>query len=135
MRGGKIPMADANASPSPKKGKTRVTSIEIATTATPDQVWKALTDPVELSRWFPLTAKVKPGVGGEIFLSWGPDCEGKAPITVWEPGRKFAWKEGAEGDPRGVTVEWTIEAREGKTCVRMVQSGFDAQSAEDEEYY
>lgn len=37
--------------------------------ATPERVWKALTDAADLVRWFPLEAKVEPGEGGGIYMS------------------------------------------------------------------
>jgi uncharacterized protein YndB with AHSA1/START domain len=91
---------------------------EIEIAASVDEVWKALTDSKELVKWFPLEARVTPGVGGKAFLSWGPDCEGEAEIVAWEPGKKFAWKENM------ALVEWTLEARGGKTILRLVQIGF-----------
>lgn len=39
--------------------------------AEPDEVWQALTDARELTRWFPVEARVEPGLGGSIWLSWG----------------------------------------------------------------
>jgi len=51
------------------KHKGRVISKQIEIGAPPEAVWKALTDPEELKRWFTLDAPVKPGPGGEIFLS------------------------------------------------------------------
>jgi uncharacterized protein YndB with AHSA1/START domain len=83
-------------------------------------VWKALTESKELVRWFPLDARVTPGVGGKIFLSWGPNCEGEAEIVAWEPGKKLASKDNF------ALMEWTLEARGGKTLLRLVQSGFSA---------
>jgi hypothetical protein len=61
---------------------------------------------------------VTPGVGGKIFLSWGSAWEGEGEITTWEPGKKLAWKE-----PMALE-EWTIEARGGRTILKLVQSGF-----------
>ena len=57
-----------------------------------ENVWRALAEPTELTRWFPLEARVTPGPAGKIFVSWGPDCEGEAEIVTWEPEEKFAWK-------------------------------------------
>ena len=109
--------------------RTIVKEIEIA--APVNAVWKALTDSQELARWFPLDARVKPGLGGSVFLSWGPDCEGEARITAWEPGHRLATE-----DPSGaVTVEWTIEARGGKTLVRVVNSGFTTGTAAEDEMF
>ena len=46
------------------------TTLEIA--APVESVWKAISDPRELERWFPLHARVTPGEGGEVFMSWDP---------------------------------------------------------------
>jgi uncharacterized protein YndB with AHSA1/START domain len=118
-----------------KQQATRTIRKEIEIDAPVEAVWKALTNGEELARWFPLEARVKPGVGGTIFLSWGPDCEGEGPISAWEEGRRYAWTEGAVGDPTAPVVEWTIEARGGKTLVRIVNSGFTTGSdAENEKF-
>ena len=112
------------------KSKTQrriVKEIEIA--ASVDDVWKALTDDHELSQWFSLEARVTGGVGGKIFLSWGPDCEGEAEIVAWEPGKKFAWQE-----PMAL-IEWTLESRGGKTLLRLVQSGFAGEADWENEYF
>ncbi len=109
---------------------------EIEVAASPAAVWKALTDAEELSRWFPLSARVKPGPGGSIFASWGPDCEGEAPIVAWEP-QKLLRTEQAGGVPgaEGVTVEWKLEQRGGITVVRLVQSGFSTGGEWADEYF
>jgi uncharacterized protein YndB with AHSA1/START domain len=104
--------------PAEESKKERRLEKEIEIAAPVDEVWKALTDANELTRWFPLEARVTPGLGGKIFVSWGPGCEGEAEILAWEPGKKFAWK-----DPMGL-VEWTLESRGGKTIVHLLQSGF-----------
>jgi hypothetical protein len=55
--------------------------------------------------------------------------EGEAEIIAWEPGKRIAWKESI------ATVEFTIEARGGKTLVRMVQSGFFSGEAWESEWF
>lgn len=99
---------------------------ELEISATPAAVWKAMTDASELQRWFPISARVQPGVGGHVFLSWGPACEGEAPITIWEPQRRLGWKELHDGGAIEVMVQWELEPRHGgeATLVRVVQSGF-----------
>jgi len=91
---------------------------EIEIAAPIGEVWSALTDARKLANWFPLEARITPGKNGKIFVSWGPDCEGEAEIVTWDPGKKIAWQE------RTALVEFTLEARSGKTIVRLVQSGF-----------
>jgi uncharacterized protein YndB with AHSA1/START domain len=111
-----------------KKEEVRVER-EIELAAPIDEVWKALTDPQELARWFPLEARVTPGVGGKIFLSWGPGCEGESEIVTWEPSRRLAGK-----NPFSF-VEWTLESRGGKTVLRLVQSSFLSGADWEQEWY
>lgn len=106
---------------------------EIFINAPVDAVWRALTDAEELTRWFPVEARVTPGVGGSISLSWGGDADNSAPITVWEPGQRFQWTE-ARG-PIKLVVDFHLEARGGGTVVRLVQSGFGSGADWDGEYH
>ena len=99
----------------------------------PDVVWHALTDAEELTRWFPVGARVKPGLGGSIWLSWGAGSEGEAPITGWETGRHLQWTEG-----RGavkIAVDFHLEGKGGATVVRLVQSGFGDGADWDDEFH
>jgi len=99
---------------------------EVTVRAPVDRVWHALTDPEELMRWFPPVARVEPGVGGSITLSWGAGMEGTAPIHVWDPHERFGWTEEHPGEPPvRIAVEFEIAAAGGgATTVRLVQSGF-----------
>ncbi|WP_321478129.1 SRPBCC domain-containing protein [uncultured Paludibaculum sp.] len=106
-------------------------SVEID--ATPEQVWKAISEGDQITRWFAPIATVEPGEGGKVTISWGPGMEGSAPITVWEPGHRLAWTEDhGEKGPR--VVEFTVESGAGKTTLRLVHSGFGADASFDSEY-
>ncbi len=107
--------------------------IEIEIEAPADQVWKAITDGEGITRWFAPEARVEPGVGGSVFLSWGAGMEGTAPITIWEPERRFGWTEQAGTDHQKV-VEIVIEGSGGRTKLRLVNSGFGADASFDAEY-
>ena len=114
--------------------ETRRLEFAIAIQTTPEEVWRALTEGDEITRWFAPEARVTPGLGGTIFLSWGPGMEGEAPITEWKPGRRFAWTERAGTDSPRV-IEFTIEAVDGSaTILRLVQSGFGLDASFDGEY-
>jgi len=122
----------------PRTQRTIRKEIEIA--APIEAVWKALTEAAELARWFPLEARVEPGAGGTIYLSWGPPWEGTAQIDVWEPNQRFRWVEPsqfAKQHPAFATmaVEWVLEARGGKTLLRLVNSGFLDEGADWENEY
>lgn len=103
-----------------------------------DAVWKALTDARELTRWFPLNARVRPGEGGSIWISWGQPFEGESAITIWEPNShlKTGWPFTAtgEGDKRTLVVDYHLESVGGKTILRLVHSGFGVGGAWDAEY-
>lgn len=102
---------------------------EVTINADADTVWRALTEGEELKRWFPLDARVRPGAGGAIWLSWGEGMDWEAPIEVWEPKRHLRTVDPA---PSTVAIDYYIEARGGETVLRIVQSGFGADAWEDE---
>lgn len=115
-------------------GRNFETSIEID--APPEIVWKALTDAAELARWFPLEARVKPGVGGSVWISWGAECQGEAPITAWDPPHHFQWTETmpSPADPSKsvpILIDYKLEGRGGKTILRFVHSGMGNEDAWD----
>jgi uncharacterized protein YndB with AHSA1/START domain len=121
----------SDAKPAPEK-RTVVKEIQVA--APVEAVWKALTDGTELARWFPLEATVEPGVGGKVRLSWGPEFEATSPLTIWEPNKRMGWESATpSGNP--LSMEFSVQARGGKTLVRVTQSGFSSGSEWDEEFF
>lgn len=106
--------------------------MEVEIDAPVDLVWKAVSEGEGIARWFVPEAEVKPGLGGSISLRWGPGMEGTAPITVWEPGKRIAWREDHGGRPK--VVELIVEGSGGKTKLRLVHSGFGADASFDSEY-
>jgi uncharacterized protein YndB with AHSA1/START domain len=114
------------------KARAIETTLEID--APVSAVWKAITDAKELERWFPLVARVTPGVGGEIFMSWGPPWEGGSHIEVWEEERRLTTRGFMEHGDASM-IEYTLEAKGGKTILRLVHSGFAPSSDWDEELF
>ncbi|MBM3736748.1 MAG: SRPBCC domain-containing protein [Acidobacteria bacterium] len=112
---------------------SRKHDIELEVAAPRELVWQAITEGAGITRWFAPEAQVEPGEGGSVFLSWGPGMEGKAPITIWDPGRRFGWTE-HQGSERPRTVELTLAGEGGSTTLRLVHSGFGADASFDAEY-
>lgn len=110
---------------------TRKQVHEIEIDATPEQVWEQLSEAEKITRWFAPQASVTPGVGGSITIGWGPGMEGTAPIHLWEPGHQIGWTEPGE---RPKLVEMTIEAKDGKTTLKLVQSGFGEGAKFEDEF-
>lgn len=103
-------------------------SLDIAAPA--EDVWKALTEARELTRWFPPEAKVESGLNGSVYLAWGKMFEWKCAITAWEPNKHVRWSEQLHpgGDKTRAAVpiamDFHIEGKGGRTVVRLVHSGF-----------
>lgn len=118
---------------------TRAVDLTIEIDASPDDVWKAITDADELIRWFPPIASVEPGEGGHVMVSWGGGSEWKSSIVTWEPGRHLRLEdelpEGAEEGAVGVALDYFLEGEGGTTVVRLVNSGFSAADDWDDFYH
>ena len=109
---------------------TRKQEHEVVVDASIEAVWKAITDAEELTRWFVEAAKVEPGVGGTYWVSWGGAEEGESRIEAWEPNQKlrvalkpFDMGTAKHDAPTAIIEEYTLERRDGKTVLRLVQSG------------
>ncbi len=108
--------------------RTKNVDLTVEIDADADTVWQAISDGEEIRRWFPLNADVEGRVGGKYKIDWGPACAGQGTITEWEEGARLRYEEEWPGADMEVpvTVEYTIESRDGKTIVRMVNAGFSA---------
>lgn len=116
----------------PDSPGTRSAGGEIIIDVGMDRVWRALTDARELERWFPLDARVEPGEGGTIWMSWRNEYAGEMRILVWDPPHhlRTAWAF-HEGDAPGQVTDYRLEARGGSTLLRVVTSGFPLDAAWD----
>jgi uncharacterized protein YndB with AHSA1/START domain len=113
--------------------------------APPEQIWKALTDAAELTRWFATTAAIDLRPGGTYEISWDGLWRWQLTITDLEPGRRLRMVERqarpfdahgapAEGTPVELVLEYIVEARAGGgTTLRLVHSGFGRGGAWDDE--
>lgn len=143
-----------DAADAPFPGRKFETEIEI--NAPVASVWKALTEAEELARWFPQQARVTPGVGGKILLSWPGMTDWHFNIAAWQPNEHLRavydlqtdvlvktdentetaikLAEAGKGKPLQLAVDYFLEGRGGKTVLRLVHSGFGTGSPWDEEY-
>ena len=120
------------------KQQPRSIETEVEIDAPIEAVWRALTAGEELSNWFPLEAKVKPGVGGSVWVSWGPGIAFESPIAVWEENKHLKLiyfeatppEQAEEAKAKGMfmpfqlSVDYHLESRGGKTVLRLIHSGF-----------
>jgi uncharacterized protein YndB with AHSA1/START domain len=112
--------------------ETRSAQGQVEINASPERVWRALTDAGELERWFPLDARVEPGPGGTIWMSWRNEFAGAMKILVWDPPRHLqtSWSFHEADQPAQIT-DYVLETRQGKTVLRAVTSGFPLDASWD----
>lgn len=106
--------------------------------ASPERVWRSLTDPRELARWFPDETDLEPRPGATGSFDW--EEHGKYAVRVEEvdPPRRLVWTwardpDVALGDTPRTRVEWSLEPRDdGGTTLHLVESGFTAPKYRDQ---
>jgi uncharacterized protein YndB with AHSA1/START domain len=109
-----------------KPGWTHEAKIELPAPA--ERVWRALTDPAELKRWFAEGVEVEPKQGGK-FRFWGKHTYGAPPrerahqrITRFDAGREiaFEWEiEGIESEVILVVEPLADDSGAGKTRLSL----------------
>lgn len=96
---------------------------EIQVTATPEQVWDAITSGSGIDSWFMGRNEVEPREGGTA-RTVHPGFTLESTVTAWEPPRRFA--ERSEPDQEGAyhSFEYLVDARApGDTSVRWIHTG------------
>ena len=91
-----------------------------------DDVWRALTTADGLRSWLVIDAKVRDGVGGEVYVDWGLGQAGSERIEIWEPGQRLRLSWGPEVEPEDgaapAAQEWFLRHEDGVTHLRLVMS-------------
>lgn len=110
----------------------RSVEVEVDVPGTPEQVWAAIATGPGMSAWFvPSTSEER--VGGKAINNFGPGMESVAVIREWNPPHKLIAD--TEEGPGTVATEWTVEARDGSTCiVRVVHRWFAQTDDWDNEF-
>ena len=110
------------------KDKTRPPQThEIEIDAPPEAVWRAISTGEGLTRWYAEEARVEPRTGGENWISWGEGQEVGNENLAWEPGKRVTVGHSKPAnDWQTIVVDFEIEARGGRTLLKLLQSGLPA---------
>jgi uncharacterized protein YndB with AHSA1/START domain len=76
------------------------------------EVWRSLTEPARVERWWGYAPEIEPRLGGKVVFGGG------GRISAWEPDRVFAYTE------EGMTTTWELAESDGATRLTFTQSGF-----------
>jgi uncharacterized protein YndB with AHSA1/START domain len=101
---------------------------ELTLQAPIERVWRAITDPAEVSKWFGVEAEIDLTPGGDVAFGWSQG-RFRARVEAVEPPRRFAYRWCLDSDTpvdEGPTtlVEFTLRPEGEGTRLRLVESGF-----------
>lgn len=122
-----------------EKKNTRDIELSVELDATPEEVFRAITEGPEVAKWLAPEARLtppEPGKKGSIWISWGEGMAADHELDVYEAPKRLRHPSGKNGETKApLYADWSIEAREGgKTTLRLVHSGFSTSADWDEEY-
>lgn len=114
---------------------------EIVIEAPPEVVWRVVTQPAYIERWFSDSAEFDLSPGAQGLLTWG-DKATKSPTTVRltiesvDELRYFAFRwdyleNEQAGEGNSLLVEFSLSAEGPNTRLRLVESGFTALTRPD----
>ena len=108
-----------------KPARTLELSVDID--APLEEAWKALTTGPGLANWFaPIGEVSAPGAGADVKMAWSEEMAITSKVDAWEPNKRVRWFDDSAwmGPGTALATEWLLSTENGKTRVRMVQSGF-----------
>jgi uncharacterized protein YndB with AHSA1/START domain len=120
---------------------------EILIGASPEVLWRVITEPEQISRWFSDEAEVDARIGADGTLIWRPGGRGGnqevemiAPIQVVdaEPYRRFSFRWGHPRDAspdesNSALVEFSLTEETNGTRLRVLESGVHAVTHDEED--
>jgi uncharacterized protein YndB with AHSA1/START domain len=118
---------------------TRDIQLSVELDASPEDVFRAVTDGTEIAKWLAPEARVTPPEGGKkgsVWMSWGEGMSAEHEIEIFDAPRRIRHPSGKNGETNSpLYADWWIEAREGgKATLRLVHSGFSAGADWDDEF-
>lgn len=122
-----------------KRPATRDIELSVELDASPEDVFRAVTDGTELAKWLAPEARVTAPEGGKkgsIWISWGEGMSVEHELEIFDAPNRIRHPSGKNGETMApLYADWSIEAREGgKATLRLVHSGFSASADWDGEF-
>ena len=115
--------------------KTRAIVREIEILAPPARVWRALTRPAELGRWWPVVAELEARPGGRYKFEWGCSMVSVGTVVAARAPRRLALDytiPELESGQKPTRVAFELAPVKSGTRVRLAHTGFSAARADDE---
>lgn len=112
---------------------------DVVIEAPADVVWKTITAPDQITRWFADRVELDLKPGGHGYLGFGEDVGTAILIEVVDQDRRFAfrWNRTQDDDPgldNSVLVEFTLTSQgPERTRLRVVETGLESLAWPDDE--
>ena len=121
------------------KNNTRDIELSVELDASPEDVFRAVTDGTELAKWLAPEARgtaPEGGKKGSIWISWGEGMSVEHEIEIFDAPKHVRHPSGKNAETKApLYADWSIEARGGgKTTLRLVHSGFSVGADWDNEF-
>jgi uncharacterized protein YndB with AHSA1/START domain len=118
---------------------TRDIQLSVELDASPEDVFRAVTEGAEVAKWLAPEARLtapEGGKNGSIWISWGEGMGVEHEIEIFDAPKRLRHPSGKNGETKApLYADWSIEAREGgKATLRLVHSGFSASADWDDEF-
>jgi len=106
--------------------KKRVIEQEYYYDVTPETVFRALTVPKELAKWFLKDAKIKPKEGSSYTFNWQGDFSHTGKVETVEPSRKLvlSWPDKIKGKVYETKAAFTLKKKGKGTLLKLKHTGF-----------
>jgi uncharacterized protein YndB with AHSA1/START domain len=109
--------------------------------SSPEKVFRALTDPEELNRWWTTRSVSNPREGGSFEYIWefdDPNRNGKQAgeylEVVADKKLRYPWEAGNEGKGHNTTVEFTFSETAEGTLLELAHAGYKSGGDWDQVY-
>ncbi len=105
--------------------------------APPNRVFKALTEPSLLRKWFVASAKFSPRTGGNYTFNWGGEMSqsGKVLSFVRDTSLSLSWPQVQRGKPLGMTrATFRLKPKDDGTILDVNHTGFRTGALWNENY-
>ena len=119
--------------------KTRDIELTVELDATPEEVFRAVTEGTEIAKWLAPEARSTAPAGGKkgsIWVSWGEGMSVEHEIEIYDSPKHVRHQSGKNSETKApLYADWSIEARDGgKATLRLVHSGFSVGADWDDEF-
>jgi uncharacterized protein YndB with AHSA1/START domain len=118
-----------------EKKPVRTLELHVDIDAPIEAAWKAITEGPGIANWFAPIAEVSGhGVGATVKAGWGEEMMMTHTVVAWEPPKhvRFLDESGWMGPGTSMALDYHLSTENGKTRVRLVQSGFGASEGWDD---